>query len=158
MNPTLSPAGSASSDAPKGKKPSAFSLRDRNGEPTNDPTVVSEVYRENYAPLLECANQVVWSGLTKDVTLIERVQRAATRTVTGLKSVDYYTRFAMLDLFPLWCRRLRGDLILNYALFEQSLANMFSTVDPANTRRGHSKKILKLRAHAFIRQNVSHFG
>ncbi|KER23712.1 hypothetical protein T265_08478 [Opisthorchis viverrini] len=30
-------------------KPSAFSLRDRNGEPTSDTTVVSEVYREHYA-------------------------------------------------------------------------------------------------------------
>ncbi|KER19695.1 hypothetical protein T265_11599 [Opisthorchis viverrini] len=31
--------------------PSAFSLRGRNGEPTNDPTMVSEVYREHYACL-----------------------------------------------------------------------------------------------------------
>ncbi|GAA55111.1 hypothetical protein CLF_106863 [Clonorchis sinensis] len=30
-------------------KPSAFSLRDRNGEPTSDPTVVSEFHREHHA-------------------------------------------------------------------------------------------------------------
>ncbi|GAA48461.1 hypothetical protein CLF_101640 [Clonorchis sinensis] len=30
-------------------KPSAFSLRDRNGELTSDPTVVSEFYRDHYA-------------------------------------------------------------------------------------------------------------
>ncbi|GAA52116.1 hypothetical protein CLF_107365 [Clonorchis sinensis] len=30
-------------------KPSAFSLRDRNGEPTSDPIVVSEFYRDHYA-------------------------------------------------------------------------------------------------------------
>ncbi|GAA52915.1 hypothetical protein CLF_109083 [Clonorchis sinensis] len=30
-------------------KPSAFSLRDRNGEPTSDPIVVSEFYTEHYA-------------------------------------------------------------------------------------------------------------
>ncbi|GAA48620.1 protein arginine N-methyltransferase 1 [Clonorchis sinensis] len=57
--------------------------------------------------------------------------------VAGLKSMDYETRLVVLDLFPLEYRRLRGDLILTYALFEQGLANRFFTVDPANTRRGH---------------------
>ncbi|GAA54207.1 hypothetical protein CLF_112652 [Clonorchis sinensis] len=57
--------------------------------------------------------------------------------VAGLKSMDYETRLAVLDLFPLEYRRLQGDLILTYALFEQGLANRFFSVDPANTRRGH---------------------
>ncbi|GAA51917.1 hypothetical protein CLF_107012 [Clonorchis sinensis] len=199
-------------------KPSAFSLRDRNGEPTSDPIVVSEFYRDHYAgdsansfvmhgekgpeditridakkdlgiwlspnlsfslhleksaqkafavlrmirrtfsritrtdfqilygayvrPLLEYANPVVYSGRTKDVILIERVQRAATKMVAGLKSMDYETRLVVLDLFPLEYRRLRGDLILTYALFEQGLANRFFTVDPANTRRGYGERQL----------------
>ncbi|GAA49396.1 host cell factor [Clonorchis sinensis] len=74
----------------------------------------------------------------KDVTLIERVQRAATKMVAGLKSMDYETRLAVADPFPLEYRRLRGNLILTYTLFEQGLANRFFTVDPANTRRGHA--------------------
>ncbi|GAA56124.1 hypothetical protein CLF_110025 [Clonorchis sinensis] len=93
-------------------------------------------------PLLEYANPVVYSGRTKDVILIERVQRAATKMVAGLKSMDYETRLVVLDLFPLEYRRLRGDLILTYALFEQGLANWFFTVDPANTRRGHGERQL----------------
>ncbi|GAA55943.1 pol-related protein [Clonorchis sinensis] len=79
---------------------------------------------------------------TKDVILIERVQRAATKLVAGLKSMDYETRLVVLDLFPLEYRRLRGDLIHTYALFEQGLANRFFTVDPANTRRGHGERQL----------------
>ncbi|KER21408.1 hypothetical protein T265_10253 [Opisthorchis viverrini] len=86
-------------------------------------------------PLLEYAKQVVYSGRTKDVPLIELAQRAVTRMVAGLKSMDYETRLAMLDLFHLEYRRLRKDLILTHALFEQSLANRFFTVDAANTRR-----------------------
>ncbi|GAA51631.1 hypothetical protein CLF_106510 [Clonorchis sinensis] len=93
-------------------------------------------------PLLEYANPVVYSGRTKDVILIERVQRAATKMVAGLNSMDYETRLAVLDLFPLENRRLRGDLILTYALFEQGLANRFCTVDPANTLRGHGERQL----------------
>ncbi|KER24086.1 hypothetical protein T265_08175 [Opisthorchis viverrini] len=56
--------------------------------------------------------------------------------VASLKSVDYETRLAILDLFSLEYRRL---LILTYALFEQSLANRLFTVDPADTPRGHTK-------------------
>ncbi|GAA48354.1 pol-related protein [Clonorchis sinensis] len=63
----------------------------------------------------------------KDVTLIERVQRSATKMVASLKSVDYDTHLAVLDLFPLEYRRLRGDLILTCALFEEGLANRFFT-------------------------------
>ncbi|GAA56762.1 AP2-associated kinase [Clonorchis sinensis] len=91
------------------------------------------LYGAYVRPLLEYANPVVHSGRTKDVILIERVQRAATKMVAGLKSMDYETRPVVLDLFPLEYRRLRGDLILTYALFEQGLANRFFTVDPANT-------------------------
>ncbi|KER26511.1 hypothetical protein T265_06233 [Opisthorchis viverrini] len=91
------------------------------------------LYGAYVRPLLEYANEVVYSGRTKDVTLVERVQRAATRIVAGLKSVDYEMRLAMLDLFPLEYRRLRGDLILTYALFEQSLANSLSTLVVLNS-------------------------
>ncbi|GAA56116.1 hypothetical protein CLF_110007 [Clonorchis sinensis] len=58
------------------------------------------------------------------------------------QSMDYETRLAVLDLFPLEYRRLRGDLTLTYALFEQGLANRSFTVDPANTRRGHGERQL----------------
>ncbi|GAA49593.1 DNA polymerase epsilon subunit 1 [Clonorchis sinensis] len=95
------------------------------------------LYGTYVRPLLEYDNPVVYSRRTKDVILIERVQRAATKMVAGLKSMDYETRLVVLDLFPLEYRRLRGDLILAYALFEHRLANRFFTVNPANTRRGH---------------------
>ncbi|GAA55190.1 hypothetical protein CLF_107109 [Clonorchis sinensis] len=100
------------------------------------------IYGAYVRPLLEYASPVLYSGRTKDVILIELVQRAATKMVAGLKSMDYETRFAVLDLFPLEYRRLGGDLILTYALFEQGLANRFFTVDPANTRRGHGEHLL----------------
>ncbi|GAA49424.1 ATP-dependent RNA helicase DDX56/DBP9, partial [Clonorchis sinensis] len=70
-------------------------------------------------PSVEYANQVLYSGRTKDVTLIERAQQAGTKMAAGLKSVDYETLLTALDLFPLEYRHLRGDLILAYALFEQ---------------------------------------
>ncbi|GAA52358.1 hypothetical protein CLF_107924 [Clonorchis sinensis] len=96
-------------------------------------------YEAYIRPLLEYANPVVYSRRTKDVILIERVQRAATKMVAVLKFVDYETPPTVLDLFLQEYRRLRGDLILTFALFEQGLANRFFTVDPANTRRGQGE-------------------
>ncbi|GAA47479.1 hypothetical protein CLF_100414 [Clonorchis sinensis] len=98
------------------------------------------LYGAYVRPHPEYANPVVYSGRTKDVALIERVQRRATKMVAGLKSMDYETRLVVLDLFPLEYRRLRGDLILTYALFEQGLASRFFTVDPTNTRWEHGER------------------
>ncbi|GAA54645.1 hypothetical protein CLF_104610 [Clonorchis sinensis] len=112
------------------------------------------LYGAYVRPLLEYANPVVCSGRTKDVILIGRVQRAATKMVAGLTSMDYETRLAVLDLFPLEDRRLRGDLILTYALFEQGLANRFFTVDPANTRRGHDQVATEVRISCPIAPNL----
>ncbi|GAA57600.1 hypothetical protein CLF_112955 [Clonorchis sinensis] len=60
---------------------------------------------------------IVHAGHTKDVTLIGRVRRAATKMVAGLKSVDYEARLAVIDLFTLEHRRLRGGFFLTYAMF-----------------------------------------
>ncbi|GAA52021.1 hypothetical protein CLF_107232 [Clonorchis sinensis] len=70
------------------------------------------LYGANVRPLLEYANPVVYSGCTKDLILIERVQRAATKMAASLTSVDYETRLAVLDLVPLEYRRLHGDYFL----------------------------------------------
>ncbi|GAA51616.1 hypothetical protein CLF_106471 [Clonorchis sinensis] len=56
--------------------------------------ILCEVYAR---PFLEYANQVVYSRLTKDVTLIEGVQRVVTKVIVGLKSVDYEMRLVVLD-------------------------------------------------------------
>ncbi|GAA56410.1 hypothetical protein CLF_110830 [Clonorchis sinensis] len=105
-----------------------------------DRTEFQVIYVAYVRPLLEYANPVVHSGRTKDVILIERFQQAATKIVAGLKSMDYEARLAVLDLFLLKYRGLRGDLILTYAPFQQGLANRFFTVDAANTRRGHGER------------------
>ncbi|KER28239.1 hypothetical protein T265_04912 [Opisthorchis viverrini] len=53
------------------------------------------LYGAYVRPLLEYANQVVYSGCTKDVTLSERVQRAPLECVSIRESVNlpFYCRF-----------------------------------------------------------------
>ncbi|GAA55707.1 hypothetical protein CLF_108762 [Clonorchis sinensis] len=86
-------------------------------------------------PILEHANQVVFWGRKKDITLIERVQRAAARKFPGLGFPWIMKRVSLFGLFPLEGRCLRGDPMHTYSLFDRGLDNGFLTVDSANTLR-----------------------
>jgi hypothetical protein len=116
------------------------------------PTDFKTLYGVYVRPLLEYANQVVHTGLKKDYYCVERVQRAATKMVTGLQSVCYERRLEILDLYPLDYRRLRGDLITAYSFFENGLATSFFAFSDDN-RRGHDRKLFKVRARTFLRQH-----
>ena len=68
-------------------------------------------------PHLEYA-QVVWAPhLKKHITMIENVQRRATKLVDGLSNLEYHERLMRIDLPTLVYRRARGDMIEIYKHF-----------------------------------------
>ena len=103
-------------------------------------------------PLLEYASQVVHSGLCKDMQTLEKVQRAATKSVRGLHDTPYEDRLQRLDLYPLDIRRLRGDLIFTYILFSKGKAEQFFVASDGSSLRGHNKKLFVRRANTSLRQ------
>ena len=115
-----------------------------------------KLYKALVRPRLEFSN-AVWSPfLVKDITLIENVQRRATRLLPGFKDEDYTTRLRNLNLPTLVYRRLRGDMIelykMAYNIYDSDLPQLFDFNNTSRTR-GHSKKLKVYFAKKYVRSN-----
>ena len=114
------------------------------------------LYKALVRPLLEyCVHS--WSPhFETDITLLENVQRRATRMVREFSQLSYEERLKELDLPTLRERRTRGDMILTYRLIhgEEGIdyRKFFSLTESTYNTRGHSLKIMKPTARLDVRK------
>ena len=87
--------------------------------------------------ILKYSHSATYANSAGDENQLETVQRVATKLVYGIRQAPYWNRMEILNLYPLDVRRLRGDLILLYILFESGqVAQLFGSAT-TDRLRGH---------------------
>ena len=121
------------------------------------------MYTTYIRPILE-SNTQIWSPyLLCDIDSLERVQKRFTKSLPGLRNVEYRQRLATLNLDSLESRRIFFDLTLLFKICNRLIDIDFSKLfefSTANTR-GHNLKLnvkfsrLNARKYFFCNRVIS---
>ena len=94
--------------------------------------------------------------MKKDIAILERIQKRATKMISGLHNLKYSDRLKQCNLMPLDKRRNRGDLIQTFKVLkgiDKVDYRKFFRLNAVSRTRGHSLKLSKSRSRLEIRKN-----
>ena len=115
--------------------------------------IVKQLYKSLVRPHLDSCVQVWRPHLKKDIEVLEKVQRRATRMVDGYRGMEYEERLKRIGLTTLEMRRERADLLEVFKILKgmEGLDRDHFFKDAVEGResgmvtRGHSMKLYKKR-------------
>ena len=122
---------------------------------TRKKAVIIILYKTIVRPNLEYCIQAWRPHLRKDIDLLERVQRRATKMVQECEGMEYEERLRCLKLTTLETRRIRADLIEVYKIvygteglredefFVRGRGGASNSINRARTLRGNVCKLYK---------------
>ena len=119
-------------------------------------SMLAFLYKMYVCHQLEYCVQVWNPFLAKGINLLEKVQRHATKCLHSLSNLSYEERLGRLDLYSLFCRRQRGDLIEVFKILNRYYdiePTVFFTINNSSTTRGHQFKLFKEHSALLIRQH-----
>ena len=122
---------------------------------SRDKDIIVRLYKTLVRPKLEYCVQAWNPFLKKDIEVLEKVQKRATKLISGCRNYNYEERLRYLDLQPLVVRRIRGDMIEVFKLvkgLEQVDSKKFFTLSENPRLRGHEYKLVKFRSRLDIRK------
>ena len=120
-----------------------------------DEETLKLLYCSYVRPQMEFCIQAWSPYYKKDIEILEKVQRRATKLVPRLKNNSYEERLDILNIYRLEQRRLRGDLIKTFKILtarENINSEFFFTRNP-NRLRGNSAKLFQKRSRLLVRSN-----
>ena len=81
--------------------------------------------------------------MAKDIKVLEKIQRRATKMVPELKRLPYEDRLKRLGVYALTARRLSGYLIETYKLLhEHTNIDYHGSYTNHNQRRGYNAELI----------------
>ena len=106
------------------------------------------LYKAIVRPHLEYGQSIWHPNLKKQVKAVEKVQRRATKLVKEIAELTYEERLEWLGLPSMKYRRLRGDMITVFNIFQRGDQNTFFKFNLDIGTRGHSLKIFKSHSNS----------
>ena len=123
---------------------------------TTPPHKVYNYKTANWESLKSNIILLIWRPYRKkDIDMLERVQRRATKMIPKLRNISYEMRLKECGLTTLETRRLRGDQIEVFKIlngYENIDRNIFFTVKEERRTRGHGVTLAKKQCRLDIRK------
>ena len=117
--------------------------------------LIIPLYKTIVRPHFEYCIQAWRPYRKKDIDILERVQRRATKMIQKLRNISYEKRLKECGLTTLETRRLRGDQIEVFKIlngYENIDRNLFFSVKEERRTRGHGITLAKKQCRLDIRK------
>ena len=111
-----------------------------------DKSLIIPLYKAIVRPHLEYCIRAWNPYLRKDVDMLEKIQRRATKLIPGLRDLTYEERLKKCGLTTLETRRLMGDQIEVFTIlngYENIDSNNFFEIKESKITRGHNYTLVK---------------